>query len=134
MEANKTQYGTIDEYISQFPPEIQEKLEAVRKVLKESAPEAEERISYQMPAFFQNGVLVYFAALKNHIGFYPTAIGIVNFKEELSDYKTSKGAVQFPLSKPIPYELISRIVKSRIDENKLKAEGKQQKERQAKKE
>ncbi|NEU32101.1 hypothetical protein GN156_15195 [bacterium LRH843] len=115
---------SIDEYILQYPEDIQEILKALRKVIKESAPNAEEKISYGMPTFVLNGNLVHFAAFKNHIGFYPAPSGINTFKEELSGYKTSKGAVQFPLGKPIPYELISKIVKFRVDENKIKAEEK----------
>ncbi|WNS76060.1 DUF1801 domain-containing protein [Bacillus sp. DTU_2020_1000418_1_SI_GHA_SEK_038] len=115
---------SIDEYILQFPQEIQEILKTLRKVIKESAPNAEEKISYAMPTFVLNGNLVHFAAYKNHIGFYPTPSGINTFKQELSGYKTSKGAVQFPIGKPIPYGLISKIVKFRVDENKSKAEGK----------
>ncbi|MFS0821724.1 iron chaperone [Bacillus sp. 1P02SD] len=118
---------SIDEYILQYPQEIQETLKTIRKVIKESAPNAEEKISYRMPTFVSNGNLVYFAAFKKHIGFYPTSSGINAFKEELSGYKTSKGAVQFPIGKPIPYELISKIVKFRVDENKSKAEGKTKK-------
>ena len=124
MEENKTTFKSIDEYILQFPPEIQETLKTLRIVIKEAAPEAEEKISYQMPAFAYHGNLVYFAAFKNHIGFYPTASGIAAFKNELSAYKGGKGTVQFPIGKPLPYELISRIVKFRVDENIRKAEGK----------
>ncbi|RFB14879.1 hypothetical protein DZB84_15730 [Bacillus sp. HNG] len=115
---------SIDEYILQYPQEIQETLNTIRKVIKESAPNAQEKISYGMPTFVSNGNLVHFAAFKNHIGFYPTPSGINTFKQELSGYKTSKGAVQFPLGKPIPYELISKIVKFRVDENKNKADEK----------
>jgi len=108
---------SIDEYILKFPPEIQEILKTIRKVIKESAPEAEEKISYQMPAFALHGILVYFAAFKNHIGFYPTSSGITAFDQELSEYKGGKGSIQFPFGKPIPYELISKIVKFRVAEN-----------------
>ncbi len=108
---------TIDEYILQFPIEVQEILKKLRKVIKESAPNAEEKISWQMPTFFLHGNLVHFAAYKNHIGFYPSPSGIDTFKNELSDYKGAKGSVQFPISKPIPYELISKIVKFRVQEN-----------------
>ncbi|MGJ7913770.1 iron chaperone [Neobacillus sp. LXY-1] len=111
---------SIEEYILQFPQEIQEILKTLRKVIKESAPDAEEKISYRMPTFVLDGNLVHFAAFNNHIGFYPTPSGINTFKHELSGYKTSKGAVQFPIGKPIPYELISQIVKFRVDENKGK--------------
>jgi uncharacterized protein YdhG (YjbR/CyaY superfamily) len=112
---NKVQ--TIDEYISFFPLEIQEILNHIRKAIREAAPEAEEKISYQMPAFAQHGILVYFAAFKDHIGFFPTAEGIEAFKGELNEYKISKGTIQFPLNKPIPYDLITRIVKHRIQVN-----------------
>ena len=92
-------------------------LARIRAAIKEAAPDAAERISYQMPGFYQNGMLVWFGAFKRHVGFYPTGSGIEAFKEELSAYKTSKGAVQFPLDKPMPYELIARIVKYRLAEN-----------------
>ncbi|MCL6460191.1 MAG: DUF1801 domain-containing protein [Gorillibacterium sp.] len=129
MEENKITYGSIDEYISQFTPEVQEKLEAIRKVIKEAAPEAEEKISYQMPTFVLHGNLVHFAAFKNHIGFYPAPRGIEAFKDELSQYKGAKGSVQFPLEKPLPYELISRIVRFRATENIERAEGKAKKKK-----
>ena len=106
-----------DEYISDFPPETQKILQQMRVTIKEAAPQAEEVISYGMPAFRLNGMLVYFAAYKNHIGFYPTRSGIETFKEELSIYKNSKGAVQFPLDKPLPTELIKKMVKFRVAEN-----------------
>jgi uncharacterized protein YdhG (YjbR/CyaY superfamily) len=122
MEENKVTYRSVDEYILKFPPEIAEILIKLRKVIKESAPLAEERISYQMPAFVLHGNLVYFAAFKNHIGFYPTSSGIDAFKHELSEYKGGKGSVQFPIGKPMPYELISKIVKFRVAENMQKAE------------
>lgn len=124
MEGDKITVNSIDEYISSFPPEVQEILKNIRRVIKESAPDAEEKISYQMPAFVLNGNLVYFAAFKNHIGLYPTPSGIAAFKDELSQYKGAKGSVQFPLNKPMPYELISRIVKFRVAENTEKAEAK----------
>ena len=124
MEENKITSKSIDEYILQFPPEIQEILKTLRKVIKESAPDAEEKISYQMPTFVLHGNLVHFAAYKNHIGFYPTPSGIDAFKHELSEYKGAKGSVQFPIEKPMPYELISKIVKFRVAENIKKAEDK----------
>lgn len=129
MEGNKITYKSIDEYISNFPPEVQGILKNLRKVIKESAPDAEEKISYQMPAFALHGNLVYFAAYRNHIGFYPTSSGIDAFKHELLEYKTSKGAVQFPIKKPLPYELISKIVKFRVAENIKKAEEKLKKKK-----
>ncbi len=120
MEENKTTFKSIDEYILQFPPEVQEILRTLRKVIKEEAPEAEEKISWRMPTFVLNGNLVHFAAFKNHVGFYPGANGISNFKEELSEYKGGKGSVQFPIGKPVPYELIRKIVRFRVDENTKK--------------
>src|SRR5512138_543909 len=97
MEAKEGRPTTIDEYISQFPEDVQHILAKIRAVIKESAPEAVEKISYQMPAFSLRGILVWFAAHKHHIGFYPTASGIEAFKEELSAYRWAKGSVQFPL-------------------------------------
>lgn len=105
--------ANIDEYIQSFPEAAQKILEQLRAAIKKAAPKAVEVISYSMPAFKQNGVLVYFAAYKNHIGFYPTPSGIETFKEELSKYKSSKGAVQFPIDKPLPLTLIIKIVKFR---------------------
>ncbi|WP_407309429.1 iron chaperone [Desulfosporosinus sp. SB140] len=121
MDDNKASFNSIDEYILKFSPDIQEKLQMLRDVIKEAAPEASEKISYQMPAFVLHGNLVYFAAFKNHIGFYPTSSGIAAFKNELSEYKGGKGTIQFPLDKPLPYELISRIVKYRVTENMRRA-------------
>ncbi len=115
---------TIDEYISGFPEDIQRLLELMRLTIKSIAPEAEETISYQMPAFKQNGILVYFAANKNHIGFYPTASPIVAFQKELSPYKHSKGAIQFPIDEPIPFDLVKNIVAFKVKENKAKIKSK----------
>jgi len=129
MDTDKIAFSTIDEYISQFPPEVREKLQQMRAVIKEAAPEAAERISYQMPAFYLNGNLVYFAAFKHHIGFYPAPRGIEAFQEELSQYKGAKGSVQFPLDKPLPLELVSRIVKFRAAENTKKPEHPAKRER-----
>ena len=109
----------VDEYISMFPDNIQELLKEVRATITAAAPEAEEVISYQMPAYKFHGMLIFFAAFKNHIGLYPGVSGIETFKEELSVYKGAKGSVQFPLSKPLPLDLIARIVKFRVTE-KLK--------------
>jgi uncharacterized protein YdhG (YjbR/CyaY superfamily) len=121
MEEIKKNFNSIDEYISQFPLELQEKLQALRKVIKESAPDAKEKISYQMPTFVLHKNLVHFAAYKNHIGFYPTSSGIEAFKQDISNYKSSKGAVQFPINQPLPFELISKIVKFRVNEELKKA-------------
>ena len=129
MEGNKTTYESIDEYILQFPPEIQEILKMLRKVIKEAAPDAEEKISYQMPTFVLHGNLVHFAAFKNHIGFYPAPSGINAFEHELSQYKGGKGTIRFPIEQPLPYELISKIVKVRVAENIKKAEDKSKKKK-----
>jgi uncharacterized protein YdhG (YjbR/CyaY superfamily) len=107
----------IDEYIAKFPIEVQEKLQKIRKIVRDAAPEATEKISYQMPTFYLNGNLVHFAAYKKHIGFYPTPSGITSFDEELAPYKRAKGSVIFPLDKPIPYDLIDKIVRFRVAEN-----------------
>jgi uncharacterized protein YdhG (YjbR/CyaY superfamily) len=119
MDGEKGQPTTVDEYIAQFPEEVQEILSKIRAVIKESAPEAVEKISYQMPGYFLNGGLVWFGAWKNHIGFYPNPSGTEQFKEELAAYKMTKGSVHFPLNKPVPYDLISRIVKFRVAENQM---------------
>jgi uncharacterized protein YdhG (YjbR/CyaY superfamily) len=108
---------SIDEYISWFPINVQQKLEEMRALIHETAPKANEKISYQMPAFDQNGILVYFATFSKHIGFYPTSSGITAFESELGGYKHSKGAIQFPLDKPLPADLIRRIVQFRLEEN-----------------
>jgi uncharacterized protein YdhG (YjbR/CyaY superfamily) len=114
--------GNIDEYIANFPVHVQVKLEELRAVIKKTVPEAEEKISYQMPAFMFKGILVYFAAYSKHIGFYPTPSGIEKFKEELAGFKSSKGAIQFAIDKPLPVDLITRIVMFRLKENLVKAE------------
>jgi len=129
MEENKNTNKLIDEYILNFPADVQEKLKRLRKVIKESAPDAEEKITYQMPTYALYGNLVHFAAYKNHIGFYPTPSGVDAFKEELSEYKLAKGSVQFPLDEPLPNELISKIVKFRVAENIAKAKGKSKKQK-----
>jgi len=127
MGTSKKQFRTIDEYIKTFPNDVQSILEKMRQTIKKAAPEAVETISYQMPTFKLNGKnLVHFAAFKNHIGFYPIPSGIEAFKKELSSYKQGKGSVQFPIDKPIPYDLVEKIVKYRVKENleKLKDENK----------
>jgi uncharacterized protein YdhG (YjbR/CyaY superfamily) len=129
MESNKTGLSSIDEYIATFPEEIQMILEELRATIKAAAPEAEEKISYQMPTFFLKGNLVHFAAFRNHIGFYPTPSGIQAFQDELSIYKGAKGSVQFPIEKPLPLKLISRIVEFRVAENSGKPEAKPGKKR-----
>ncbi|HEX3029527.1 MAG TPA: DUF1801 domain-containing protein [Clostridia bacterium] len=113
----KQEYQSVDEYILSFPEEIQKKLTDIRMAIQELVPQAKERISYQMPSFYLNGNLVYYAAFSKHIGFYPTSSGIEAFKDELSQYKFSKGSVQFPLNMPLPIGLIKRITKFRVEEN-----------------
>lgn len=107
----------VDIYIAGFPPETQNFLSQVRETIQKAAPGAEEVISYQMPAYKFHGMLVYFAGYKNHIGFYPTGSGIENFMKKLSTYKTSKGTVQFPLNQPLPIDLITEMVRFRVNEN-----------------
>jgi uncharacterized protein YdhG (YjbR/CyaY superfamily) len=121
MKTDQTTPQTIDEYIAGFPPEVQAILEKIRLTIKKAAPGAEETIKYQMPTFTLHGNLVYFAAFKTHIGFYPIPTGIEKFKKELAPYKQGKGSVQFPLDQPIPYGLISKIVTFRVKENAAKA-------------
>ena len=109
---------TIDAYIAGFPEDVQAILQQVRRTIHEAAPEATEAISYQMPTFKLNGNLVHFGAFKNHIGFYPVPSGMAAFEEELAAYKQGKGSVQFPLNKPMPLDLIRRIVEFRVQESK----------------
>lgn len=117
MEGKK--FETVDQYIKQFPKDVQVILEGLRSKIKQLAPEAVEVISYGMPTFKLNGKnLVHFAAYKNHIGFYPTPSPIEAFQKELSGYKTSKGAIQFPIDKPLPMDLIERLVKNRVEQIK----------------
>lgn len=112
--------ATIDDYIALFPLDVQQILRNIRAVIRSAAPDAEERIGYQMPGFYQNGGLVWFGAHKHHIGLYPTPGGLTAFEEELAAYKGSKGSVHFPLDQPIPYELIAKIVEHRVAENMQK--------------
>lgn len=109
-----------DAYIAGYPKETQKNLKLLRATIKKAAPQAEEIISYGMPAYKWNGMLVYFAAYEKHIGFYPGSSGIAAFKKELASYKTSKGTVQFPVDEPVPLPLIARIVKFRLKENQEK--------------
>jgi uncharacterized protein YdhG (YjbR/CyaY superfamily) len=122
MKTDSAKFTTIDEYINTFPEEVQEKLQALRESIHRAAPVAEEKISYQIPTFIQEGNLVHFAAYQKHIGFYPTPSGIEAFRKELSAYESSKGAVRFPLDQPLPMELIGRIVKYRVQENLQRAQ------------
>ena len=127
MKTDQAAPTNIDEYIAGFPPEIREILEKVRTTIREAAPGAEEAIKYQLPTFTLKGNLVHFGAFKQHIGFYPTPSGTEEFKKELSAYEGAKGSVRFPLDKPIPFSLISKIVKFRVKENLERAEAKRKK-------
>jgi uncharacterized protein YdhG (YjbR/CyaY superfamily) len=131
MKTNQSSSPKIDEYIAGFPEEVQEILEKIRTTIRKAAPNAEETINYGIPTFTLKGNLVHFAGFKKHIGFYPTPTGIERFKKELSVYEGAKGSVQFPLDKPIPYGLISKIVKFRVKENleRAAAKGKKRRER-----
>jgi uncharacterized protein YdhG (YjbR/CyaY superfamily) len=124
MKTREAPASTVDEYIGRFPADVQRILQKVRATIKKAAPKAEERISYGMPGYFLNGHLVWFGGHPNHIGFYPTGQGITTFKQELAGYKTSKGAVQFPLAQPVPYALITKMVKQRVQENEQKKHSK----------
>ena len=119
MEGNKA-FTTIDAYIAGFDPEIQTKLNKMRQVIHQAAPDATEKISYQMPTFWLYGNLVHFAAFKNHIGFYPTPKAIEDFAGELAIYKTAKGSIQFPIKEEPPYDLVRRMVLARVLENSQK--------------
>lgn len=117
MGAGRQDADPVGAYIAQFPSEVQEKLRALRKIIREAAPDAEEKISYRMPTFVLHGDLVYFAGFKHHIGLYPLPSGVEAFLPELAAYRTGKGSIQFPLDKPLPAELIVRIVRFRVAEN-----------------
>lgn len=117
MGAGRQDADPVEAYIAQFPSEVQEKLRALRKIIREAAPDAEEKISYRMPTFVLHGDLVYFAGFKHHIGLYPLPSGVEAFLPELVAYRTGKGSIQFPLDKPLPAELIVRIVRFRVAEN-----------------
>jgi uncharacterized protein YdhG (YjbR/CyaY superfamily) len=119
--ANRSTAGSIDEYIAEFPPDTRKVLEELRALIRASAPDATETISYAIPTFDLNGHLVHFAAFKQHIGFYPTGRGIEAFQEELAPYKRGKGSVQFAIGEPMPADLIRRIVEYRVEQNAGKA-------------
>jgi len=118
--ADKKGFQSIDEYILLYPEETQKILNKLRSIIMEAAPEAEERMSWQMPTFYFKENLVHFAVHKNHIGFYPSPDAIIHFADRLADYKTTKGGIQFPFSKEMPYELVSQITSFRINEVKKK--------------
>lgn len=113
-------FKSVDEYHASFPKDVQPLLQTMRETIQQCAPQATETISYNMPAFKLKTNLVYYAAYKNHIGFYPTALPLKIFEKELVDYKTSKGAIQFPLDKPLPKNLIKKIVKLRVAQDSEK--------------
>jgi len=127
MRTDSPHAQNIDEYIAGFPDDIQRILQKIRTTIKRAAPEAEEAISCQMPTFRLDGNLVHFAAFKHHIGLYPTPSGTQRFRAELSPYETGKGSIRFPLDKPIPYDLITTIVKFRAKENLERAKAKRRK-------
>jgi uncharacterized protein YdhG (YjbR/CyaY superfamily) len=116
--------NSIDAYIADFPKDVQAILEKIRGIVRDAAPEAQEAIKYQIPTFVLNGNLVHFAAFQKHIGFYPTPSGIEHFKDALSAFNSAKGSVQFPLDSPIPYSLIKKMVKFRVNENREKSRAK----------
>ena len=118
---NRSTAKSIDEYIAEFPPKTRKVLEELRALIKASAPDATEKISYAIPTFYLNGNLVHFAAFEKHIGLYPGPSGILAFKDDLELYKSAKGSVQFPLGQPLPVDLIRRMVEFRVEENTGKA-------------
>jgi len=120
-------FTNIDQYILQFPPEVQERLRALRAMIRECAPEATEKIAYGMPTFFLHENLIHFAGYAKHIGVYPTPSGVSEFQDELKGYKNAKGSVQFPLSGPLPMDLLRRITLFRVDEVQSKAASKKKK-------
>jgi uncharacterized protein YdhG (YjbR/CyaY superfamily) len=129
MKSEKAGFTSIDEYIATFPEDIQQLLKQMRATIHAAAPDATEKISYQMPTFFLKGNLVHFAAFKDHIGFYPTPSGTEAFKDELARYEAGKGSIRFPINEPLPLELVSKIVKLRVAENLKKAEEKSRKKK-----
>jgi uncharacterized protein YdhG (YjbR/CyaY superfamily) len=120
----KTEITTVDQYIGQFPADVQERLIQMRDTIRAAAPDAQEILSYGMPAYAQAGNLVYFGAAKAHIGFYPTPQGVETFAEEFSAYKGNKGSVQFPNNQPLPLDLVRRVTESRVEQNLAKAAAK----------
>ena len=122
MKNNPDGFHSIDEYIATFPKDVQKILQELRATIQAAAPDAEEKISYQMPTFALKGNLVHFAAWKTHVGFYPGANGVKTFAQELAKYETAKGSVRFPIKDPLPRELIRNIVQFRVVENLKLAE------------
>lgn len=127
MKADRRAPASVESYIAGFPPEVRTVLRKIRAAIRKAAPDAEERISWGMPAYSQDGMLTFFAAFKGHVSIFPGPEGIEKFKKELAPYGTSKGTVRFPLGTPVPYGLINRIVKFRVKENRARAEAKRKK-------
>lgn len=124
MKADDREAETVEEYIARFPPEVRRKLEALRAAIREAAPDATEKIAYRMPAYLQDGPLVYFAAFREHIGLYPFPDALGTFAERLAPYPQGKGSVRFPLTGDPPYDLVKEIVRFRVAENAKKSAGK----------
>jgi uncharacterized protein YdhG (YjbR/CyaY superfamily) len=120
MDKDKPDCKTTEEYIALFSGDVKKKLQTIRKLVRKLAPDATERISYGMPSFYLNGNLVYYAAFRDHIGFFPTASGVAAFEDKLTKYKFSKGTIRFPFGEPLPTALITRIMKFRVAENRKK--------------
>jgi len=127
--AKRLKSATIDHYIAAFPDDVQAILEKIRATIRKAAPEAKEKISYQIPAFTMNGDLIYFAAFKQHIGMYPPVRGDEKLQKELARYRGEKGNLKFPLDEPMPYALITRIVKARLKEHRARLAAKQAKKK-----
>lgn len=120
MKPNESDSSVIDDYIANYPPDVQQILQKIRAIIREAAPEAREKINYGIPTFTLNGNLVHYAGFKNHVGFYPAPNGVEKFKKQLSKYEGAKGSVKFPLDQPIPYDLIRKIVEFRVQEQRAK--------------
>ncbi len=129
MDSEKSGFQSIDAYIAAQPEPVQERLQTLRETVKAAAPQAKEKISYNMPAFELHGNLVYFGAAKSHIGFYPTPSAIKAFKDDLAAFHSAAGSVQFPFDQPLPLDLITKMVKFRVEENLAKAAAKSKKKK-----
>ena len=124
MKSNESSSSEVDDFIAKYPPDVQQILQKIRDIIREVAPEAQEKLNYGIPTFTLNGNLVHYSALKDHIGFYPTPSGIEKFKKQLSAYEGAKGSVKFPLDQPIPYDLIRKITEFRVKEQQAKSKKK----------
>ena len=124
MKSNESSSSKVDDFIAKYPPDVQQILQKIRGIIREVAPEAQEKLNYGIPTFTLNGNLVHYSALKDHIGFYPTPSGIEKFKKQLSAYEGAKGSVKFPLDQPIPYDLIRKVTEFRVKEQQAKAKKK----------